>query len=105
LYVDDLFITGNDKQGVAQFKFQLMAKFCMTHLGPIQKYISVKFKHTTHGLLLHHTSYACNLLNEFHIVDCTLVHVLMHESIRFQRDTNTEPINATFYRGMVSKLH
>jgi hypothetical protein len=53
LYVDDLFITRNDKQGVAQFKFQFMAQFCMTDLGPLQKYLGVKFKCTTHGLLFH----------------------------------------------------
>jgi hypothetical protein len=33
LYVDDLFITGNDEQGVAQLKSQLMAQIHITNLG------------------------------------------------------------------------
>ncbi len=35
LYFDDLFITKNDEQGVAQLKSQLMAQFSMTNLGPM----------------------------------------------------------------------
>jgi len=80
LYVDDLFIIGNDARGIAHLKFQSMAQFCTTDSGPVQKYLGVKFKHTTHGLLLHQTSDACNLLDEFHMVDCTLAHILMHEA-------------------------
>jgi hypothetical protein len=33
MYVDHLFIIGNDKQGVAQHNSQLMAKFLMNDLG------------------------------------------------------------------------
>jgi hypothetical protein len=105
LYVDDPFITGNDEQGVAQLKFQLMAQFRMIDSGPVQKYLGVKFERTTHGLLLHQTSNACNLLDEFHMVDCTLAHIFMHESTHFQHDTNTELVNGILYRGMVSKPH
>ncbi len=43
----------NDKQGITQLKFQLMAQFHMIDLGFMQKYLGVKFKHTTHGFLLH----------------------------------------------------
>jgi len=35
LYVDDLFITGNDEQGVAQLKSQSMAQFHITNLDPV----------------------------------------------------------------------
>jgi len=50
MYVDDLFVIGNDEQGVAQHKSQLMVKFRMTDLGPVQKYFGVKLKCTTHGI-------------------------------------------------------
>ncbi len=53
MYVDDLFIIRNDEHGVAQHKFQLMEKFCMTELGHVQKYFGVELNCTTHGLLLH----------------------------------------------------
>jgi hypothetical protein len=106
LYVDDLFITGNDEQGVAQLKFQLMAQLCMTNLSSAeQKYLGVEFKHTMHSLLLHQTSYAHNLLNEFHMADFTPAQVPIHGSTRLQHDTSTKPVNATLYRRMVCKLH
>ncbi len=100
LYVDDLFITRNDKQGIAQLKSQLIAQFCMTNLG-----LGVKFKCTTHSLLLHQTSYAYNLLNEFHMVDSTPAHVPIYESTCLQHDTGTKPINTTLYWEMVGKFH
>ncbi len=33
MYVDHLFIIGNDKHGVAQHNYQLMAKFPLNDLG------------------------------------------------------------------------
>jgi hypothetical protein len=42
MHVHDLFIIGNDEQGIAQHKFQLMAEFPMIDLGPMQKYFGVK---------------------------------------------------------------
>jgi hypothetical protein len=95
----------NDEQGVAQLKYQLMAQFHMTDLGPMQKYFGVKFKHTTHGLLFHQTSYAQNVLNEFHMVDFAPTCVPMHESTCIQRDIGVKPINVIFYRWMVGKFH
>ncbi len=105
LYIDDLFITGNDKHGIAHLKSQLMAQICMTNLGLVQKYFGVKFKCTMHSLLLHQTSYASNLLNEFHMANSTPAHIPIHGSTCLQHDTNTKLINVTLYRWMVSKLH
>jgi hypothetical protein len=95
----------NDEQGVAQLKSQLMAQFRMIDLGPMQKYFGVKFKCTTHGLLFHQTSYAQNLLNEFHMVDVTPTRVPMHESTCIQHDIGTKPTNVIFYHWMVGKFH
>lgn len=80
LYVDDLFIIGNDEQGVANFKSQLMAHFCMIDLGLVWKYRGIKLKCTKSGLLLHQMSYVDNLLHEFHMIDSTSTHVPIHES-------------------------
>jgi hypothetical protein len=72
----------NDEQGIAQLKSQLIAQCHVTDLGFVQKYLGVKFNHTTHGFLFHQTSYAQNLLDEFHMVDSAPAHVPMHESTR-----------------------
>jgi hypothetical protein len=82
-----------------------MAQFDMTNLDPMQKYLGVEFKRTTHGLLFHQTSYARNFLNDFHMVSFTLVFVPIHESTCIQHDIGIEPINATIYWWMVGKLH
>jgi len=85
----------NDEHGITQLKSQLMAQFCMINLDPMQKYLGIEFKCTTHGLLFHQTSYVWNFLNEFHMVDSTLACVPIHESICIQHDIGIEPINAT----------
>jgi hypothetical protein len=71
-----------------------MAQFRMINLDPMQKYLGVEFKCTTHGLFFHQTSYVWNFLNEFHMVDSTLARVPIHESICIQHDIGIEPINA-----------
>jgi hypothetical protein len=102
LYVDHLLIRGNDDRGIAQLKSQLLAQ-SWVNLGHVQKYFGVEFKRTMHSLLLHQTSYACNLLNEFHMADSTPINIPIHGSTYLQHDT--KPINVTLYHWMVGKRH
>jgi hypothetical protein len=77
-----------------------MAQFHITNLG-----LGVKVKCTTHGLMLHQASYACNLFNEFHMVNSTPAHVPIHENTRLQHNTSIEPLNITLYWQMLGKLN
>jgi hypothetical protein len=53
LYVDNLFVTGNDLPKIQWLKTQLMTRFKMTDLGLITKYLGLQFTKTDEGLLLH----------------------------------------------------
>jgi hypothetical protein len=43
IYVDDLFITGSDKNRITWRKRKLNKEFDMTDLGPVQRYLGVEF--------------------------------------------------------------
>jgi hypothetical protein len=104
LYVDDLFITGNGISGINQFKHRLKSKFKTTDLGLITKYLGLEFQKSPDGLVVHQTTYAQNIVDEFGLTNCNPCKSPLLAGLKLSKKTKTPPVNQTLYRRMVEKL-
>jgi hypothetical protein len=104
LYVDDLFITGNDITFINKLKTQLHQKFEMTNLGPCNQYLGLEFEQTPQGLRLHQTSYAQSIVDDFGLTDCNPTRTPLPTGLKLRKDTKTPYVDRHLYQQMVGKL-
>ena len=64
-YVDDIYITGLDCQGIIQLKKFLQAMYIMIDLGKLSKFLGVNFDQSASSVFLHQTAYTMQLLAEY----------------------------------------
>ena len=70
LYVDDLLITGSSKDEISSLKDVMNHAFSMTDLGLLSQFLGLKIAQTKHGIKLHQSKYALDLLNKFNMKYC-----------------------------------
>ena len=62
MYVDDLFITGNNDDHIEQVKKELHAGFKMTDLGLLHYYLGVEVFQRPHQIFISQSKYAAEIL-------------------------------------------
>lgn len=62
LYVDDMVLTGNDKDLVAKLLATLSQQFRMKDMGPLSYFFGIQAQYTSTGLFLNQEKYAAHLL-------------------------------------------
>jgi hypothetical protein len=58
MYVDDLIITGNNDDHIAQVKNELHVGFKMTYLGLLHYYLGIEVFQRPHHILISQSKYA-----------------------------------------------
>ena len=104
LYVDDIFITGNDSSHIQTICDQLQSKYQMTLLGAIQKYIGIEFLSTDQGLYLHQAAYIHHLLLESQMAQSNPSHTPLQQNVKLLPDMQSPLTDPTPYRRLVGKL-
>lgn len=104
LYVDDVYLTGNDAPKIAQVRAALKNTFDMSDLGLLSHSLGLEFKFTSSGLLLTQCQYVKELLADFGMADCRPVATPMIEKLRLDPDMAAPPVDSTTYQQMVGKL-
>jgi hypothetical protein len=62
MYVDDLIITGNNDDHIAQVKKELHAGFKMTDLGLLHYYLGIEVFQRPHHIFISQSKYAAEIL-------------------------------------------
>ena len=70
LYVDDLFITGSSNKEIASLKDAMNHSFSMTDLGLLSQFLGLVVAQSQHGIKVHQSKYALDLLNKFNMNYC-----------------------------------
>jgi hypothetical protein len=63
-YVDDLVITGTNRQGIQKFKKEMEKLFKMSDLGMLHYYLGIEVKQQSVGFILSQASYAKKILEK-----------------------------------------
>ena len=69
LYVDDLFLTGNDKH-IVEWKKKLAEEFEMKDLGLMHYFLGLEVWQSPKGIFLNQGKYAVEMLKRFDMLDC-----------------------------------
>ena len=70
IYVDDMIITGNDEEEIAQLKKNLATEFEMKDLGALKYFLGVEVLRSRKGIFINQRKYILDLLAEIGMVDC-----------------------------------
>ncbi|KFK27477.1 hypothetical protein AALP_AA8G388700 [Arabis alpina] len=104
LYVDDMLLTGNNKDLIDQLLVVLKKEFRMKDMGPLHYFLGIQATYHPAGLFLSQHRYAEDLLFVAGMADCSLMPTplpLQLDKVAGQSEPFPEP---TYFRSLAGKL-
>jgi hypothetical protein len=96
LYVDDLFLTGEEKL-ITDCKKKLAAEFEMKDLGPMHYFLGLEVWQRPKKIFLNQGKYAIEILKKFDMLKCKAMATPMEMNLKLLVDASSE-LDATLYR-------
>ena len=107
VYVDDIIITGSDKEGIISTKAFLKASFDIKDLGELKYFLGIEMCRSKEGLFLSQRKYTIDLLNEAGDLGGRAAKTPLEEGYKVMREGEIEDKSyedVKHYRRMVGKL-
>ena len=104
VYVDDLVLTGNDRELCAQFKVYLNNCFRIKDLGPLKYFLGIEVARNEKGLFLCQRKYALEIVEECGLVGAKPVEFPMETNHKLRLATGKLLCDPTQYRRLVGRL-
>ena len=102
--MDYLLITGRSKKEIASLKDAMNHAFSMTDLGLLSQFLGLEIAQSQHGIKLHQSKYALDLLNKFNIKDCKLSKTPFLSRVKLEEVGSSPMVNNTLYRQLIGCL-
>jgi hypothetical protein len=103
LYVDDLFLTGEEKL-ITKCKKRLSLEFEMKDLGLMHYFLGVEVWQSPERIFLNRGKYTVKILKRFDMLECKPMNTPMEAKLNMLVDTSSELIDATLYRQIIGSL-
>jgi hypothetical protein len=103
LYVDNLFITGEESL-IIQCKKELASEFDMKYLGLMHYYLGLEVWQNHGEVFLGQGKYVINILQKFGMMDYKPMDTPMNTDIRKVKDPDSDPIDPSLYRQLIGSL-
>jgi hypothetical protein len=103
LYVDDLFLTRDDKI-ITESEKKLSTKFEMKELGMMHYFLGLEVWQKLDEIFLNQGKYIVEILKRFRMMDCKSIPTLMVKNLKLLSDTSSDIVNATMYRLIIGSL-
>ena len=97
LYVDDLSLTGNEKQ-VMESKKKLAEEFEMKDLGLMHYFLGLEVWQSSEGIFLNQGKYVVEILKRFNMLECKVMATPMDSNLKLLADDSLELVDVTHYR-------
>jgi hypothetical protein len=104
VYVDDLIITGSDRDNIRSFKEEMAAAFKMSDLDLLHYYLGIKVKQSMSGILLSQGAYTMKILERSDMTGCNPCHVPMEARLKPSKQSTQPLVDAIAYRSIVGSL-
>ncbi|GKA68228.1 putative RNA-directed DNA polymerase [Tanacetum coccineum] len=104
IYVDDMIITGNDKEEITKLKKNLFTKFEMKDLGRLKYFLGIEVLRSKQGIFMYQKNYVLDLLAEIGMVDCKPVDTPMIMNQKLYMEKKARLADKGRYQRMVGKL-
>ena len=103
LYVDDLFLTGNEKQ-IMESKKKLAKEFEMKYLGLMHYFLGLEVWQSLEGIFLNQGKYAIEILKRFNMLKYKVMATPMDSNLKLLDDDSSELVDLTHYRQIIRSL-
>lgn len=104
LYVDDVYLTGNNDEHIAFIKSEIQQAFEMSDLGLLSYSLGMEFLFRSDGLSVTQRQYIREMLTEFGLEKCKPAPTPMMEKLKLLPDMKAPLADSTKYQRMVGKL-
>jgi hypothetical protein len=103
VYVDDLFIVGNDGNTISHLKATLQKHFSIKDLGSLKYFIGIEMAVSHKGLFLNQRRYVLDLLKDSKMTDAK--HAPTPLDSKLKVETTSEPLQSiNYYQHLVGRL-
>jgi hypothetical protein len=103
LYVDDLFITGEESL-IVQCKKELASEFDMKDLGLMHYYLGLEVWQKCGEVFLGQGKYAIKIIQKFGMMDCKSMDTPMNADIRKVKVPDSDLVDPSLYRQLIGSL-
>ena len=103
LYVDDLFLIGEDKP-INECKMKLATEFEMKDLGTLHYFLGLAVWQHPDEIFLNQGKYTVEILKRFGMLDCKDMTTPMTTNLKLLNDDTSETADATLYRKIIGSL-
>jgi hypothetical protein len=103
LYVDDLFLTREEKL-ITECKKKLASNFEMKDLGLMHYFLGLGIWQSPERIFLNQGTYAVEMLKRFDMLECKSMNTPMEAKLKILVDTSSKLIDATLYRQIIGSL-
>ena len=105
VHVDDIIITGDDKQGIDDLKRCLQNSFRIKDLGKLRYFLGIEVAQSKEGISLSQRKYVFDILEETGLLGSKLVETPMDPNVKLYEDQGELLSNPERYRRLVGKLN
>ena len=95
IYVDDLFLTGNEKQ-IMESKKKLAEE--MKNLGLMHYFLGLEVWKSSEGIFRNQGKYDVEILKRFNMLECKFMATPMNSNLKLLADDSSELVDVTQYR-------
>ncbi|KAD0988267.1 hypothetical protein E3N88_43456 [Mikania micrantha] len=104
VYVDDLIVTGSNKEEINHFKSQMKKNFEMSDLGILSYYLGIEVVQRKEGISISQEGYASKILKNSNMWECNAAKFPMEPGLQLCKEDKTELVDQTVYRSIIGCL-
>ena len=104
VYVDDIFLIGNDPAEMKKLKRQLAKEFEIKDLGKLKYFLGIEVAHSNEGIVILQHKYILDLLKEIGMSGCKSGETPIEQSHKLNEGKGSTPVNKERYQYLVGKL-
>ena len=103
LYVDDLFLIGEEKL-IVECKKRLALEFEMKDLELMHYFLGLEVWQSLERIFLNQGKYTVEILKRFDMLECKSMNTPMEAKLKLLVNTSSKLIDATLYRQIIGSL-
>ncbi|KAH9648615.1 reverse transcriptase Ty1/copia-type domain-containing protein [Citrus sinensis] len=104
VYVDNIILTGDDKEELEGLNAKLACEFEIKNLGPLRYFLGMEVARTAKGILVTQRKYTLDMLKDTGMIDCKLDVTLVEPNRKLGLEENSAPKERGRYQRLVGRL-